>query len=102
MTAVGFEPTQLALVELESTPLDHSGKLSLLPCSEFRIYPCEFCLVALLGKSCKAENCEQGTHAVHTATIGFTTSAVSFLKRMFDGGCPAGNWQLEGGSGKIS
>ena len=28
MTAVGFEPTQLALVELESTPLDHSGKLS--------------------------------------------------------------------------
>ena len=30
MTAVGFEPTQLALVELESTPLDHSGKLSLL------------------------------------------------------------------------
>ena len=25
MTAVGFEPTQLALVELESTPLDHSG-----------------------------------------------------------------------------
>ena len=28
LTAVGFEPTQLALVELESTPLDHSGKLS--------------------------------------------------------------------------
>ena len=28
MTAVGFEPTQFALVELESTPLDHSGKLS--------------------------------------------------------------------------
>ena len=25
MTAVGFEPTQLALVELESTPLDHSA-----------------------------------------------------------------------------
>jgi hypothetical protein len=33
MTAVGFEPTQLALVELESTPLDHSGKLSLAPCN---------------------------------------------------------------------
>ena len=32
MTAVGFEPTQLALVELESTPLDHSGKLSLTRC----------------------------------------------------------------------
>ena len=32
MTAVGFEPTQLALVELESTPLDHSGKLSLAAC----------------------------------------------------------------------
>ena len=28
LTAVGFEPTQLALVELESTPSDHSGKLS--------------------------------------------------------------------------
>ena len=28
VTAVGFEPTQLALVELESTPLDHSGKVS--------------------------------------------------------------------------
>ena len=25
---MGFGPTQLALVELESTPLDHSGKLS--------------------------------------------------------------------------
>jgi hypothetical protein len=29
MTPVGFEPTQLALVELESTPSDHSGKVSL-------------------------------------------------------------------------
>ena len=29
LTAVGFEPTQLALVELDSTPLDHSGKLSM-------------------------------------------------------------------------
>ena len=29
LAAVGFEPTQLALVELESTPLDHSGKLSM-------------------------------------------------------------------------
>ena len=26
---MGFEPTQFALVELESTPLDHSGKVSL-------------------------------------------------------------------------
>ena len=32
LTAVGFEPTQLALVELESTPLDHSGKLSVSMC----------------------------------------------------------------------
>ena len=30
MTLVGFEPTQLALVEFESTPLDHSGKVSLI------------------------------------------------------------------------
>ena len=29
VTPVGFEPTQLALVELESTPSDHSGKVSL-------------------------------------------------------------------------
>ena len=29
MTAVGSEPEQLTLVELESTPLDQSGKLSL-------------------------------------------------------------------------
>ena len=29
VTPVGFEPTQLALVELESTPLDHSGKVSM-------------------------------------------------------------------------
>jgi hypothetical protein len=28
MTGVGFEPTQLALVEHEPTPLDHSGKVS--------------------------------------------------------------------------
>ena len=28
VTPVGFEPTQLALAELESTPLDHSGKVS--------------------------------------------------------------------------
>jgi hypothetical protein len=27
--SVGFEPTQHALVELESTPLNNSGKLSL-------------------------------------------------------------------------
>ena len=32
MTPVGFEPTQLALVELESTPLDHSGQVSLSVC----------------------------------------------------------------------
>ena len=30
MTPVGFEPTQFSLVELESTPLDQSGKLSML------------------------------------------------------------------------
>ena len=30
MTPVGFEPTQLALGELESTPLDHSGKVTVV------------------------------------------------------------------------
>ena len=34
LTAVGFEPTQLALVELESTPLDHSGKVSMVTQSQ--------------------------------------------------------------------
>ena len=34
MTPVGFEPKQLALVELESTPLDHLGKVSLRFCTE--------------------------------------------------------------------
>ena len=38
MTAVGFEPTQLALVELESTPLDHSGKLSLTCCARLKFH----------------------------------------------------------------
>ena len=38
MTAVGFEPTQLALVELESTPLDHSGKLSCFSPKTLHIY----------------------------------------------------------------
>ena len=30
LTPVGFEPAQLALVELESIPLDHSGKVSMV------------------------------------------------------------------------
>ena len=37
MTPVGFEPTQLALVELESTPLDHSGKVSLSSRRDWRL-----------------------------------------------------------------
>ena len=42
MTAVGFEPTQIALVELESTPLDHSGKLSIKPeCDTTRFNSCQ-------------------------------------------------------------
>ena len=31
MTPAGSEPTQLTLVELESTALDHSGNVSLRP-----------------------------------------------------------------------
>ena len=38
MTPVGFEPTQLALVELESTPLDHSGKVSMHALSNICAY----------------------------------------------------------------
>ena len=34
---MGFEPTQLALVELESTPLDHSGKVSGELCSGMHV-----------------------------------------------------------------
>ena len=41
MTAVGFEATQLALVELEPTPLDHSGKLSWKPWG-FPYYYCTY------------------------------------------------------------
>ena len=37
MAPVGFGPTQLALVELESTPLDHSGKVSGELCSGMHV-----------------------------------------------------------------
>ena len=40
MTPVGFEPTQLALVELESTPLDHSGKVSVTAVCHWRARSC--------------------------------------------------------------
>ena len=36
---MGFESTQLALVELESTPLDHSGKVSGELCSGVHVHP---------------------------------------------------------------
>ena len=45
MTAVGFEPTQLALVELESTPLDRSGKLSMLKMNNIFINKQPVCFV---------------------------------------------------------
>mgnify|MGYP006975929444 CR=1 FL=1 len=50
MTPVGSEPTQLALVELESTPLDHSGKLS------SRTVQCNFLIVhvSYMSDSCAA------------------------------------------------
>ena len=58
MTAVGFEPTQHALVELESTTLDHSGKLS-LTCKSIVKHivktlwaPCKS-LVEALSKHCR-------------------------------------------------
>ena len=35
MNTVGFEPTQLSLVELESTPLDHSHVHKILPLLQF-------------------------------------------------------------------
>ena len=41
MTPAGFEPAQLALVEPESTPVDHSGKVSLQfegPCFSNDVY----------------------------------------------------------------
>ena len=63
MTAVGFEPTQLALVELESTPLDHSGKLSLPQRAVAHIpwrHDCSCCVVALWPRTpflSQSENC---------------------------------------------
>ena len=50
LTAVEFEPTQLALVELESTPLDHSGKLSCCYCA-FEKKPSMRALPSLLSAS---------------------------------------------------
>ena len=40
MTPVGFEPTQLALVGLESTPLDHSGKVSVATVPQINMSIC--------------------------------------------------------------
>ena len=42
MTPVGFESTQLALAELESTPLNQSGKVSLATL-RFRLLMCLAC-----------------------------------------------------------
>ena len=52
LTAVGFEPTQLALVELESTPLDHSGKLSMCPQSNCAVKPTNSGPSRLCSKFC--------------------------------------------------
>ena len=54
MTAVGFEPTQLALVELESTPLDHSGKLSIQFCRDIADNSKHICLPAPGGAALDA------------------------------------------------
>ena len=71
MTAVGFEPTQLALVELETTPLDHSGKLSLPPCHPSREVGGD--LVPLrntLGPAIGPCQCHLRAHARERATKG--------------------------------
>ena len=47
MAAVGFEPTQLALVELESTPLDHSGTVLFV-----HAFVCLVCLFVRLAAFC--------------------------------------------------
>ena len=54
MTAVGFEPTQLALVELESTPLGDSGKL--------------FCKPQVAG--CSSQNRENSKASVKVTLAG--------------------------------
>jgi hypothetical protein len=43
MTPLGFEPNQFAPVELESTPLDHSGKKSLIQMARRRGKPHDAC-----------------------------------------------------------
>ena len=53
MTPVRFEPTQLALVKLESTPSDHSGKVSLLMLCGKLIIPC---LRACILNGCLCHN----------------------------------------------
>ena len=56
---MGFEPTQLALVELESTPLDHSGKVSCLH-SRHTAY---MCLPLWLGGQTPLEAWGRGSEA---------------------------------------
>ena len=60
VTPVGFEPTQLALVELESTPLDHSGKVSWRQRLRLQILAVYF-----PGSTC-GENIAAAAHAPHT------------------------------------
>ena len=71
MTAVGSEPTQLALVELESTPLDHSGKLSCVAKDFF------FCIHAGIEvgiSKCQAEDQSRGVICAQVSGLMWMTS----------------------------
>ena len=58
MTPVGFEPTQLALVELESTPLDHSGKVSLSCCLVGLFHASTILLASAVARSSVHAECD--------------------------------------------
>ena len=68
MTAVGFEPTQLALVELESTHSDHSGKLSWVFGSAqagwMEVCSILSALILCAGKLFRADRCLEGAISI--------------------------------------
>ena len=81
LTAVGFEPTQLVLVELESTPLGHSGKLPMplahqLSNTEITVLRTASCLLAITRGSAPAPvGVDVGLGGYAIAAIGGPTQA---------------------------
>ena len=84
MTPVGFEPTQLALVELESTPLDHSGKVSMSSASLVRNLRSHFHLCKQRRLPCGAKFALCSKQQQHWC--------VNNCNICFDASCASGAW----------